>query len=773
MIYLTALRSTSATIPISALPNVDNLSNVVIYSFFSSHSNSPQSDNDDLKQIDADDLEEMNLKWQMAMLTIREAMTRAFRQMRNQPTMHSWHLPPQVLPVLIMRLLSYQQNETVFEENIKLLKLDVELRDKALVALRKNFEKVEKERDKLSLKLEKFQTSLKNLSQLLASQTNDKTRLGYNNQVFTSSMFDCDEMFNSETDESFPASPIYDRYQSGEGYHDVSPPYTRTFMLPKRDLVFHATPNVNETVHTAFNVELSPTKPDKDLSPTHRPSAPIIEDWVFDSEDDYEVELLQNSLSFIQPIDQVKTPRPSVQLVETSIPATNHKTTILKPKIHENNQNRKACFVCKSLTLLIKDCDYYKKQMVQKSIRNNALRGNTQHYARKTNPQTYRHSVPTEVLTKFRLVSLTAARPDKGVIDSGCLRHMTGNMSYLSDFEAINGGYVTFSGNLKGGKIIGIENQLSLKVKIIRSDNRIEFKNQDLNQFYGMKGIKREFSVARTPQQNGIVERKNRTFIEAARTMLANSLLPFHFGLRQLILLVMSIIRCPSYFNAKKPGEENVQKYVLFLLWSSGSKNPQNTDDDATFEAKEPEFEVEKPESEVHISLSSGDKTKKHDDKTKRDAKGKSPVELSTGVRKLIEEFEDFTDNSTNKVNAASTSISTVGQNSTNSTNTFSVVGPSNTAINLTHRESSYVDPFQYPDDPNMPSLEDITYFDDEENVGAEADFTNLETTITVSPIASTRVHRDHHVSQTIGDLSIGPLTRSMTRMVTDEGGRH
>nr|GEW58147.1 ribonuclease H-like domain-containing protein [Tanacetum cinerariifolium] len=47
------------------------------------------------------------------------------------------------------------------------------------------------------------------------------------------------------------------------------------------------------------------------------------------------------------------------------------------------------------------------------------------------------------------------ALKDKGVIDSGCSRHMTGNMSYLSDFEALNGGYVGFGGNPKGGKISG------------------------------------------------------------------------------------------------------------------------------------------------------------------------------------------------------------------------------------------------------------------------------------------------------------------------------
>ncbi|GJR92412.1 retrovirus-related pol polyprotein from transposon TNT 1-94 [Tanacetum coccineum] len=77
--------------------------------------------------------------------------------------------------------------------------------------------------------------------------------------------------------------------------------------------------------------------------------------------------------------------------------------------------------------------------------------------------------------------------------------------------------------------IIGLENQLSHNVKIIRCDNGTKFKNHAMNEFCAKKGIKREFSVARTPQQNGVAERKNRTLIEAARTMLADSLLPIPF----------------------------------------------------------------------------------------------------------------------------------------------------------------------------------------------------------------------------------------------------
>ncbi|GKA36831.1 putative ribonuclease H-like domain-containing protein [Tanacetum coccineum] len=74
--------------------------------------------------------------------------------------------------------------------------------------------------------------------------------------------------------------------------------------------------------------------------------------------------------------------------------------------------------------------------------------------------------------------------------------------------------------------IVGLENKLRHKVKTIRCDHGTEFKNQLMNEFCAKKGIKREYSIARTPQQNGVAERKNRTLIEAARTMLADSLLP-------------------------------------------------------------------------------------------------------------------------------------------------------------------------------------------------------------------------------------------------------
>ena len=59
-----------------------------------------------------------------------------------------------------------------------------------------------------------------------------------------------------------------------------------------------------------------------------------------------------------------------------------------------------------------------------------------------------------------------------------------------------------------------------VKIKCLKSDNGGEFTSNEFNEFYEGHGIKRQFSVARTPQQNGVVERKNRIVQEAAKTML-------------------------------------------------------------------------------------------------------------------------------------------------------------------------------------------------------------------------------------------------------------
>nr|GFA02294.1 hypothetical protein [Tanacetum cinerariifolium] len=107
-----------------------------------------------------------------------------------------------------------------------------------------------------------------------------------------------------------------------------------------------------------------------------------------------------------------------------------------------------------------------------------------------------------------------------------------------------------------------------------------------------------------------------------------------------------------------------------------------NTDGDAAFDEKEPKSERRKPESKVNVSPRS------------------SAHEWKDNLLSL--KFKDFSNDSINEVNAAGTLVPDVGQISTNSTNTFSAV-----------------------------ELEDISYFDDEDDAGVEADFNNLETSIT------------------------------------------
>nr|GFC36501.1 hypothetical protein [Tanacetum cinerariifolium] len=178
-----------------------------------------------------------------------------------------------------------------------------------------------------------------------------------------------------------------------------------------------------------------------------------------------------------------------------------------------------------------------------------------------------------------------------------------------------------------------------------------------------------------------------------------------------------------GFQDTEKAEEEGTQTYVLFPVLS----------------------DVLSPD--IH-SLSSGAQTRKQGDKTENKDKGKSLIVTITGFRDINAEFEECNNNISNGVNAASSLVSTAGQNSINSTNDFSAAGPSNAA---------------------MLNLEDLSH--DADDVGAVADINNLESIISVSPIPTTRIHKDHPTSQIIGDLSSSTQTRSMARVVRDQGG--
>nr|GEX98687.1 uncharacterized mitochondrial protein AtMg00810-like [Tanacetum cinerariifolium] len=145
-------------------------------------------------------------------------------------------------------------------------------------------------------------------------------------------------------------------------------------------------------------------------------------------------------------------------------------------------------------------------------------------------------------------------------------------------------------------------------------------------------------------------------------------------------------------------------------------------------------------ENDVYVSTNRSNKSanKKHDKNTKRDDKEKSQVDSPTGVRDLRAEFEEFSFNITNRINAVSAPVNAAGPNPINNTNSFNTASPFVNAVSPSfgiNGKSSFVDPFKYLDDPDMPELEDIAYSDNEEDVGVEADLSNLEINIHVSPI--------------------------------------
>nr|GEY24173.1 hypothetical protein [Tanacetum cinerariifolium] len=175
---------------------------------------------------------------------------------------------------------------------------------------------------------------------------------------------------------------------------------------------------------------------------------------------------------------------------------------------------------------------------------------------------------------------------------------------------------------------------------------------------------------------------------------------------------------------------------------SAGFQDTFNNDNDALVDRKEHDVHIQKfVSADIHSSSSSA-QTRKQADKTERENKGKSPVESFTGYRDLNAEFEECSNNSSNGVNAASSTVPTVGHNFINSTNTFSVVGPSNTAVSPTYEKTSLTAASTSSHDPAMPELEELTYSDDEDVVGAEADKNNLESSIRTRSMA--RAVKDH-----------------------------
>ncbi|GKC62456.1 ribonuclease H-like domain-containing protein [Tanacetum coccineum] len=188
---------------------------------------------------------------------------------------------------------------------------DSEVRDNSITKLRNQLAEALKEKDDLKLKLEKFKTSSKKLTDLLNSHisVNNKTGIGFDSQMTENELHDIhknnSEVFVSESDSSVNEikeknNQVNDRFKKVKGYHVVPPPYTRNYTPSKPDLSFAGLDdsiyktNVSETITSVPRNESTTSKSSKDNleQPKYvRPSALIIEEWESDSDDDCVIRL--------------------------------------------------------------------------------------------------------------------------------------------------------------------------------------------------------------------------------------------------------------------------------------------------------------------------------------------------------------------------------------------------------------------------------------------------------------------------------------------------
>nr|GEX36176.1 hypothetical protein [Tanacetum cinerariifolium] len=392
-------------------------------------------DNEDLKQIDVDDFEEMGLRWQIAMLTMKGDFARECRSPKDSRRTGASEPQRRTVPV---------------------------------------------------------ETSTSNA---LVSQVDGTRSYDWSYQAEEEPANFVLMVFSSSSSDNEPASPK--SASSGKRRNRKACFMCKSLDHLIKDCDYHAKKMAQ--IITRNHAHKGNHKHYAQMT-RHNPQKHMVRAAV----------LTQSKPVSITAVRLISAAVPKIKPIETSIPAATPAPASLKSTSSSKRRNRKACFVCKSVDHLIKDCDYHAKKMAQPTQRNYAHRGNHKQYALLPHKKPQKYVLPTAVLTQTKPVFNIAVRPvsavvprimvtrprlahpivtkskspirrhitrnpspktsnspprvtaaqapvDKGVIDSECSRHITGNMSYLSDFEELNGGYVAIGGNPKGDKITGME----------------------------------------------------------------------------------------------------------------------------------------------------------------------------------------------------------------------------------------------------------------------------------------------------------------------------
>nr|GEX60209.1 hypothetical protein [Tanacetum cinerariifolium] len=512
---------------------IENLSDAVIYLFFASQPSIPQLDNKDLQQIHPDDLEEVNLRWNIAMLTMRVR-----RFLKNTK-----------------RKLDIANKERI--------------RDLDITELKRKLELATKEKDEVHLTIQKFENSSKSLSKL-------------------------------------PDSQILDKCKTRLGYNDVSPQYTGNFMPQKPDLVYPSLDDFVDESVSEFVFEKPTVDSNEPKTIRKENGAPIIKDWVSESEEEDE--------------PKSQSVKPNFTKIEFVKPKTNRKPaeqirqdTYRSPRRKKKNYNQqmsqklrsdfemfnKACHVCVLMKSGIKSVNAAWQKILKATVTVNAARPvNTAHLKRTKNAvkprscfsnsahsivkrpinnrTTSKNSKINQKVNTVRAKHVNTARPKavlndvqgnqvnavkasacwvrrpkykvldhvsrnngasitlkkfdyvdaQGMIDSRCSRHKTGNGSYLTYYDEIDRRFVAFGGNSKGGKItkkdkirtdFKLTDESHVLLKVPRKDNMY---NIDLKNVVPQRGLIYLFVKATSEESNLWHKRLGHCYKDAAKLKL-------------------------------------------------------------------------------------------------------------------------------------------------------------------------------------------------------------------------------------------------------------
>ncbi|GKA99344.1 putative ribonuclease H-like domain-containing protein [Tanacetum coccineum] len=471
-----------------------SVSDNTVYAFMVENPNGSNVLHQDLEQIHEDDLEAMDLKWQLSLLSVRAKKyyqrtgkkifingndiagydkskvecynchklghfareCRASRskedQFRNQDNTRKqgnkedtskamlaidgvgfdWSDMAEEQVQTNMALMAFldSENEVLFSEEVAVLKREVGIKQYEINTLKTEFEKLKQEKDAFDFKIKKFNKASKDLDQLLGSQITDNSKKGFGYSAVPPphpliynrpnkldlSYSGLDEFKEPEFKGYGPENSKKESNVGCEKESDNSKENSDKCLVKEQESQVKS--SFVEGCGSNTSKRVSEVEPKK---VRENNDAPIIEDWVSDDEEQDE--------SMTKP--EKKTVIPTTAKIEKLVKKSVRYAEMYRSKRPRGNQRNwngqksnqlgsefvmynKACFNCGNFKHVQKNCTYHQKKKV----------GKPQH-------------------------------DDKGFVDSGCSRHMTGNIAYLSDFKQFDGGYVAFGGGAYGGKNTG------------------------------------------------------------------------------------------------------------------------------------------------------------------------------------------------------------------------------------------------------------------------------------------------------------------------------